>query len=103
VDGARDELLARPALARHEHARRALGRAPDLLDELLDRGLSPTSSPWRPAARRSAFASASARVEAERRLDGDEERVGVERLLEEVERAERSRARPRRWSRARSS
>ena len=37
-----------------------------------------------PLAARSSRASASARCEAERRLDGDEERVGVERLLEEV-------------------
>jgi hypothetical protein len=36
VDRARHELLARAALAGHKDARRALGRAPDLLDELLD-------------------------------------------------------------------
>ena len=50
--------------------------------------LSPTSSPVVPLARAELLGLASARCEAERGLDGDEQRVGVERLLEEVQRAE---------------
>src|SRR5262249_35131096 len=38
VDRARDELLARAALARHEHGRLRLRGARDLLHQLLDRG-----------------------------------------------------------------
>ena len=67
---------------------RALGRAPDLLDELLDGGALADELPGRPRGAAQVARLGLGAREAQRGLDGDEQRVGVERLLEEVERAD---------------
>ena len=51
----RDELFARPALPCHKHARRALRRARDLLEELLDRRALAHELPARTARRAQRF------------------------------------------------
>jgi hypothetical protein len=93
VDRARDELLPGPALARSRARSPRSWRARRSARRASSSGALPDELPVVPLAARRRLRLGLGAVEAERRLDRDEERVGVERLLEEVQRAEARTAR----------
>ncbi len=88
VDGAGDELLAGSALARDQHAGGAPGGAPDLLDQALHRAALADEIARAPGRAPQVAGLGLGPRQAQSGVDRDEERVGVEGLLEEIERTD---------------